>query len=391
MKIREFLLFLLVSTSSFIVIGQDDISGFAYSAQIKDLEGNFVANQTVPFRIAIYENGPEGEMIYSEIHESLTDEIGIAQIIIGEGGFKSSEFELIDWTQNNLFLKVEVDLNGNGSFREVGMTKLTAVPYAMYAIKSANGLTDGPQQIAGEKTFLSKVNALVEGNIILNNDAPEVPGAIRFNGTDFLGYDGEKWISLTAGGGAVDTTGVDDFICGELLIDERDGNTYTTVQIGNQCWMSQNLNFDSGEGSFAGIGNYSPEVSGRYYTWTGAMRLDARYNDEFFPTNVESAQGVCPTGWHVPSHSEFTTLENQDGVNGLSIQEGGEIGFNATLTGDRFPNGDYSNFGISAVYWSSSQVDNISSYKRIVFDGEQAIGVFVFEKDYGFSIRCVKD
>ncbi len=382
---------LLVTLFFFFKAESQEISGFSYSCQIKDQSGNLVANEVVPFKIAIYRNGPEGTMIYSEIHEALTDKIGIVQLVIGSGGFKSSEFELIDWTQGNLYLQVLVDLKGDGEYKEVGMSKLTAVPYAMYAIKSANGLTNGPQEIIGEKTFLSKVNALLEGNVILRNDAPEIAGALRFNGTDFLGYDGEKWISLTAGGGAVDTIGVNDFVCGDILLDERDGNTYTTVKIGSQCWMSQNLNYASESGSFAGTGNYSPDVSGRYYTWAGALGLPSGFDEEYYPQDTERKQGVCPVGWHVPSDQEFRTLENQDGVDGLSLQEGGSTNFNATLSGDRFPNGTYSNFDVSAVYWSSTQLDNLNAWKRILFEGEQGIGVFVFEKTYGFSVRCIKD
>ena len=73
--------------------------------------------------------------------------------------------------------------------------------------------------------------------------------------------------------------------------DPRDGKTYKTVKIGNQVWMAENLNYDAGSGSwcYEDCSQY-----GRLYNW-------------------ETAKGVAPQGWHLPSKSEFETLLNNLG------------------------------------------------------------------------------
>jgi uncharacterized protein (TIGR02145 family) len=99
--------------------------------------------------------------------------------------------------------------------------------------------------------------------------------------------------------------------CGDLLIDERDGQEYNTVQIGEQCWMQENLNI--GTKIFHNVaqtnnpviekycyGNVSAncETYGGLYQWDEMMQY----------TNQEGAQGICPAGWHLPADAEWAAL-----------------------------------------------------------------------------------
>ncbi|MEQ8474570.1 MAG: FISUMP domain-containing protein [Marinoscillum sp.] len=365
--------------------------GFRYQAIARSADGELLVEREITFRIGLLKAGFEGNEIYSEIHEIKTNKHGMVSLVIGDGTFPSTNFLKIDFSDMDIFFKVSLDENGGTEFTDLGISKLMAVPYALYSHSSGDGLTTGEQSITGRKTFLSGVNANLTGGVVLNNNTPEVAGAIRWNGKDFVGFNGSEWISLTAGGGAIDTTGNDGFICGGMLVDERNGVSYRTIQFGSQCWMKDNLNYKV-ESSFAGTGDYSPLKVGRYYTWAGAMNLDPEFDNEYFEgSGTQVHQGACPVGWHVPSHEEWKLLEAQPNVDGISLQLGELSGFDAVLAGDRLIDGTYSNTGIAAIFWTSTQMDDENAYKRILFSGEEGIGVFVFGKEVGFSLRCIKD
>ena len=76
------------------------------------------------------------------------------------------------------------------------------------------------------------------------------------------------------------------------LKDTRDGQVYKTVQIGNQLWIAENLNFDPGTGSWAYDKNSSnTKIYGRLY-------------------NYKIAKNICPTNWHLPSYKEWDALSD---------------------------------------------------------------------------------
>lgn len=127
-----------------------------------------------------------------------------------------------------------------------------------------------------------------------------------------------------------------DVACGPgVTVTDRDGYVYSTIEIGTQCWMKENLKTKTksdGNPLKTGVGWYcasgSPcaypgstywfsdrfcmngglnsecDMGQGVYTWYAAM--DVSFSD---PTPPEGSQGLCPNGWHIPTHDEFTTLE----------------------------------------------------------------------------------
>ena len=116
---------------------------------------------------------------------------------------------------------------------------------------------------------------------------------------------------------------------GEFL-DERDGQVYRTIQIGDQVWMAQNLNFDAIQSSCYHDSLEYCETNGRLYTWSGAMdtarvfTTNAKgcgYDRLCDPEIIYPAQGVCPEGWHVPDNIEWETLRTAIKGTGNSLNE----------------------------------------------------------------------
>jgi uncharacterized protein (TIGR02145 family) len=195
------------------------------------------------------------------------------------------------------------------------------------------------------------------------------------------------------------------FVCPDTVQD-IDGNTYGTVAIGDQCWMSENLNVgemgspsnDSTIQKYCYDDNASNcDTDGGFYDWNEMMQY----------TTTEGAQGICLSGWHIPTDAEWHALENyltadgntcdstRDGsydcdpagsklagnVDGLSWDSGSTIashsdfdssGFNAPPSGNRNTNGIYNNRSSHALFWSSSESGS-RAWRRYLHDGYSTV------------------
>lgn len=199
------------------------------------------------------------------------------------------------------------------------------------------------------------------------------------------------------------------------LVDERDGQSYKTVLIGTQTWMAENLNYYD-QSLYAISWCYNHRVSycdsyGRLYTWTATMdsvKNDCGSGSKCSPTLP--VQGVCPSGWHLPSNSEFEELfealggkssagemlksqtagwsNNNFGKSGMGSDA---FGFSALPIGFYY-RGDFSDIGKYAYFWSSTENDEWNAYYMGVYHNSATAelrgGGY---KSYAFSIRCLKD
>jgi uncharacterized protein (TIGR02145 family) len=108
------------------------------------------------------------------------------------------------------------------------------------------------------------------------------------------------WKELGYGTGEINPP-LPSFVCGNLLVDLRDSKSYSTVLLGTQCWMAQNLNI-SIEGMIAkdcyNNNEYYCDIFGGLYAWDEAMQY----------STTPGVRGICPQGWHLPTDAEWTTL-----------------------------------------------------------------------------------
>ena len=218
------------------------------------------------------------------------------------------------------------------------------------------------------------------------------------------------------------------FVCGDSSVTDVDGNSYATVEIGNQCWFKENLkttNYRDG----APIKNITDCGEWIQYTLAGYAWYNndpankdiygALYNRKAVENNDHPA--LCPTGWHVPSMEEFLTLRVNVGPNNANAlkatgtdpaywyyntdtEPNNSSGFSARGAGDRYSSsGGFENIQKGAYFWTStggeaygmptahalyltSNYNNIYVTATTSFENE--VG---FAGAYGFSVRCIKD
>ncbi|HRH33151.1 MAG TPA: FISUMP domain-containing protein [bacterium] len=222
------------------------------------------------------------------------------------------------------------------------------------------------------------------------------------------------------------------FSCGQSITD-RDGYVYPTTQIGSQCWMAASLKTKSkpngscinqwtspnrsalcpdatpndankGRSCYNNIEN-NCQVNGALYTWDAAMN----------GSTIEGAQGICPTGWHVPTYTEQYSLiyfyaKPQNVTNCIWINPANPYGrfdcspagtalrdssgFNFKLGGERSVDGN-SFSGLEGIgsFWSSLQNPRDINFAPTISLQENDSYTFRFsrERAMALSLRCIKD
>lgn len=123
---------------------------FSYQSIAMDANGQIVANQMVGIQINILEESPAGSTAYSEEHAVMTTDLGHLSLQIGQGQ-SSDSFSDINWSGNDHFLNIQMDLAGGNNYVNMGTIQFVSVPYAYLAVESANGIPGppGPSGFAG--------------------------------------------------------------------------------------------------------------------------------------------------------------------------------------------------------------------------------------------------
>ena len=233
-------------------------------------------------------------------------------------------------------------------------------------------------------------------------------------------------IGVCDGDCAEDTDG--DGVCdlfygpcqGESTLTYQD-YTYDLVAIGDQCWFAENLRnehyangdaipgeLSDGEWSSTTSGAVTVFGEGTSPVWSGSddeVSNLADYGRLYNWYAVDDARGLCPSGWHVPTDQEYTTLT--DGLGGTSVA-GGKMksspedspswdgtntsGFSGLAGGYRGYTGDFTEVGYDGYFWSASA----SAYETFAWSRELGGGNAEVDKNFynlrdGFSVRCVRD
>lgn len=139
MKQRLIYLVLFFLCATLTVSAQFTPQGFNYQSIVRDADGDPLTNQTVSLLFSVRSGAPNGPVAYSEKQAVSTNEFGLVNLIIGQGGVPLlGDFNAINWGGGAKYLTVSVETSPN-VFDEIGTTQLMSVPYALYAQNAANG------------------------------------------------------------------------------------------------------------------------------------------------------------------------------------------------------------------------------------------------------------
>ena len=248
----------------------------------------------------------------------------------------------------------------------------------------------------------------LDGAIVLSDSEALQPqaGTIRWTGNDFEGWNGLFWVSLTS-----KTLG---------SISDADGNTYRTLVIGGKEWMIENLRttvyndttpiVEVTDSAAWGI------VSSGAYCWYNNDRSthEITYGALFNWFAVESGN-VCPEGWHVPDdllgNLDFSDMLSMYGglfTGGVATKSTGnqadgtglwpfpnsatnESGFTGHPGGLRKDDGAFSGLGTIGTFWTSEEDPPDHGWRRLLRSTDQTVLRSNSDKNFGVSIRCVKN
>ena len=211
-----------------------------------------------------------------------------------------------------------------------------------------------------------------------------------------------------------------------------DGNKYSTVKIGNQVWMMQNLRttrYQNGESITNATGNWTTTLPGQgkqalFNNDTTSIYKDRLYN--WYA--VKDTRNIAPQGWRVPSDNDWTILENylisngfnydgsttgnrstnnqiakslsattgwntdtNTGTVGNNQAENNKTSFTANPYGFRNYGGSFADFGKGSRWWSSTESNTTDAWFRNIYYNAKNTARSSNNKEYGYYVRCIRD
>jgi uncharacterized protein (TIGR02145 family) len=355
MKNIALFLFLTFSLHSF----SQSPSSIPYQAVLRSSDGSVMANSSATITFKIHDSTASGTVVFEETHTTTSNAQGLIGLNVGEGSAVSGTFSAINWGSGAKFLHVLMNA-GNGIV-DLGTQQMMSVPYALYANDTYMRVS-----ATGDSLFIGNTVTLVPGISAANPPAVE-------------------------------------------SIFDADGNAYTSVVIGTQEWLSQNLKttkYCNGDPLVTDLISISWQSSsvGAWAYYNDDPTMNDTFGKLYNFYAVTDTRGVCPCGWHVPTTIEWNTLAD---FLGGPTTSGGTLksttnwntpntgatnasGFGAKGGGYRLSNGNYSQQNVYGYFWTKNTFGSEGVYRRLNFDTAAVQSLF-YSKRGGLSVRCLKD
>jgi uncharacterized protein (TIGR02145 family) len=193
-------------------------------------------------------------------------------------------------------------------------------------------------------------------------------------------------------------------------VSDIDGNTYNSVSIGSQIWMKENLKttrFRNGTSipNVLNDNDWNALAAEAYCWYNNEVSFKSEYGALYDWYAVQTQQ-ICPTGWHVPSDQEWTTLIDFLGgldVAGEKLKEtdtehwwspnpaSNETGFTALPGGYRNWSGIFLGMGEYGSWWTTTLSGATDAYHWDMYSNASIVYKNIDARHLGFSVRCIRD
>ena len=348
------------------------------------------------------------------------------------GYYGESQFFSIDKQTNNLSLGISLiqvpgtdtdndgeDLDTGGSTDNVIDTTAPTAYVSAATITSSENATVQSTEIGTAYLVNTTVSVSNLASITGAEDNMSNSVTISLANTD-TDLQATGLVDGTYKGYAVDAAGnlsgasADNVTISSSGVIDIDGNVYSTVVIGTQHWMDENLKvtkYRNGDNitNITGNSGWASDTSGAYGVYADdASNLDSYgllYN--WYAVDNSSSRYICPAGWHVPTRDEYSALSTYLGGNSVAggkMKETGiehwtspntgatnSSGFSARGSGyKQYINGSYSQEKLNFYSWSSTELNN-TSYFSALSSSNTTFSFSNTYKNYGFSVRCLED
>lgn len=315
-------------------------------------------------------------------------------------GLGTSYGEELEWTT----------LGEEPTAATLGYSDLTSGSVTLYGLITPGDLSTAVEFEYGTTTAYGSTMTATGSPVTEDNDSvsagisgltPETEYHFRVKATNDLG---------TAYGGDSTFTTVITGITGS--VQDNDNNTYPTIGIGYQQWMTSNLNTrkynDNSAIPLVTSDSAWSVISTDAYCWyeNDSAGYHATYGALYNWPAVNTGK-LCPSGWHVPTNDDFSELVAYLGGAGLAgglLKETGtshwnspntdasdDYGFTARGGGKRFENGSFDFVKVEGNWWSSTNYSTMTAnYFYLIFNFGNSFQAYTNKKQ-GMSVRCVKD
>ncbi len=123
--------------------------GFNYQAVARDAGGVAITNKSIGVQVQLLRGSATGASVYTETHAVTSNNLGLLNLVVGNGTVVAGSFSGIDWSNGPYFIEIGMDVTGGTNYQLMGTQQLMSVPYALYAVKS------GSQESNGTNTSLN--------------------------------------------------------------------------------------------------------------------------------------------------------------------------------------------------------------------------------------------
>ena len=328
----------------------------SYQSVLRNSSNVLLADTQVGIKISVLQGGALGNAVYTETQTPTTNANGLVSLQIGTGANQTGTFAGINWANGPYFIKTETDPSGGTNYTITGSQEILSVPYALNGITKAqaDAIVSMQAQIADLKA---------QSNLVI-----------------------------------------------------------PTVTIGTQDWTKYNLNVTTYSN-----GDIIPEVqsaaawegltTGAWCHYNNDPANDAIYGKLYNWYAVTDPRGITPSGFHVPSDGDWTTLTdflgnpnfpgdifgNQDLVGGKMKSTGtslwaspnaeatNESGFTGLPGGRRSYNGSFTAIGSFGAWWSLYELSSMEFGACFLNSDDGRANRIRSDQTNGFSVRCLRD